>query len=111
MGDAASGVHTTGCIHGMVGGDKKLMAEASGGGTENELDGMVGGDNQDETIRNILEAAGPLVRMGLHRATVEVGQFRTIANAARRGERGEVIEISDIREDTHIKVRHRSLLS
>ena len=88
MGDAARGMPTTGCIHSMV-----------------------GGVNQDETIRNMLEAAGPLVKMGLHRATVEVGQFWTIANATARGERGEVIEISDIREDTHFKVRRRSLLS
>ena len=36
VGDAARGMPTTGCIHGMAGGDKKLMAEASGGGTENE---------------------------------------------------------------------------
>ena len=36
MGGAARGMPTTGCIHGMAGGDKKLMAEASGGGTENE---------------------------------------------------------------------------
>ena len=72
---------------------------------------MVGGDNQDETIRNTMEAAGPLVMMGLHRATVEVGQFRTIANATRRGEQGEVVKIPDIREDIHFKVRYPSLLS
>ena len=40
MGDAARGLPTTGCIHGMV-----------------------GGDNQDETTRIMLEAAGPLIRM------------------------------------------------
>ena len=75
------------------------------------LDVIEGGENQDEIIRNMLEAAEPLVRMGLHRATVEVGRFRAIANATRRGEQGEVIKISDIREDTLFKVRRRSLLS
>ena len=41
----------------------KIVQDGAGSTGWIDLDGIEGGDNQDETTRNMLEAAGPLIRM------------------------------------------------
>ena len=41
----------------------KIVQDGAGSTGWIDLDGIERGDNQDETTRNMLEAAGPLIRM------------------------------------------------